>query len=170
MLNVLATEYDKFSLFGILFLVTILFFGIIIFFIFQADKNSPTKTNVDENRPEENLYENVVFKERLKELMEVNGETIYTLSDALGVTPGTVLLWIKDDRQPTEEQLYDLASYFGCTREYLYGHKKATIKQIKKEYHDDDSKSSILLPFAIIGIAFLVLLILAVSCTGCLNR
>ena len=111
MLNVLAMDYDNSSLFGILFFVAILFFGIIIFFIFQADKNSPTETNVDENIPEENLYENVVFRDRLKELMEVNGETIYTLSDALGVTPGTVLLWIKDDRQPTEAQLYDLASH-----------------------------------------------------------
>ena len=167
---------DKITAILVVSLVLIIFATIVCLLIYflskdiEPDYTTENSTQKKETPPKENIYENVVFRDRLKELMEVNGETIYTLSDALGVTPGTVLLWIKDDRQPTEEQLYDLASYFGCTREYLYGYKKATIKKDKKEYTESDTSSSILTAYVIILICFVILIVFISSCTGCLNR
>ncbi|WP_258088403.1 helix-turn-helix domain-containing protein [Weissella fangxianensis] len=63
---------------------------------------------------------------RLKELRKQRHETLQNVSDAIGVSNGTVANYENEKREPRIDVLIKLADYFDVSVDYLIGHEKTS--------------------------------------------
>ena len=62
-----------------------------------------------------------VFSRRLKELRIERGLSLTTLAKVLDINHSTLLRWERGEMAPSIIHLYNLATYFGVTSDYLIG-------------------------------------------------
>ncbi len=62
-----------------------------------------------------------VFTQRLKELINENGISMYRLAKDIGVNKQTVIFWCDGMSEPKISMLKKLAEYFNVTADYLIG-------------------------------------------------
>jgi transcriptional regulator with XRE-family HTH domain len=77
--------------------------------------------------------------EKLKELREAKNMTQSQLGEYIGAKKSAISLWESGKRQPDQETLMRLASYFSVTVDYLLGHESPD--QIKKAPTPDDARA-----------------------------
>lgn len=64
---------------------------------------------------------NNLFPERLSELLAENCISMRTLAKETGVSAMSISDWAKGRVQPTAENIYIIAKYFGVSADYLLG-------------------------------------------------
>lgn len=62
-----------------------------------------------------------ILAEKIKELRKERGLSVLALSKILKVSHSTLLRWEKDTVIPSAENLYNMATYFGVSADYLLG-------------------------------------------------
>ena len=62
-----------------------------------------------------------LFCFRLKELRREKGLSARELAEKLCVRDSTIIRWESGKMMPTIDKLYDIASFFGVTADYLLG-------------------------------------------------
>ena len=77
--------------------------------------------------------------EKLKELRESKNMTQSQLGEYIGAKKSAISLWESGKRQPDQETLMRLASYFSVTVDYLLGHESPD--QIEKAPTQDDARA-----------------------------
>lgn len=77
--------------------------------------------------------------EKLKELREAKNMTQSQLGEYIGAKKSAISLWESGKRQPDQETLMRLASYFSVTVDYLLGHESPD--QIEKAPAPDDARA-----------------------------
>lgn len=77
--------------------------------------------------------------EKLKELREAKNMTQSQLGEYIGAKKSAISLWESGKRQPDQETLMRLASYFSVTVDYLLGHESPD--QIEKAPTPDDARA-----------------------------
>lgn len=77
--------------------------------------------------------------EKLKELRESKNMTQSQLGEYIGAKKSAISLWESGKRQPDQETLMRLASYFSVTVDYLLGHESPD--QIEKAPTPDDARA-----------------------------
>ena len=77
--------------------------------------------------------------EKLKELREAKNMTQSQLGEYIGAKKSAISLWEAGERQPDQETLMRLASYFSVSVDYLLGHESPD--QIEKAPTQDDARA-----------------------------
>ena len=62
-----------------------------------------------------------IFCERLKELKEEQKISTKKLSEVLNVNRSTIVRWENGDIVPSIDHLYNIATFFGVSADYLIG-------------------------------------------------
>ena len=65
----------------------------------------------------------IVFAERLRELMKEQGLNQVKLAERVGVKQNTVSAWLLKKKEPSLTSLWLVADYFGVETDYLIGRK-----------------------------------------------
>ena len=65
----------------------------------------------------------IVFAERLRELMNEQGLNQVKLAERVGVKQNTVSAWLLKKKEPSLTSLWLVADYFGVETDYLIGRK-----------------------------------------------
>ena len=65
----------------------------------------------------------IVFAERLRELMNEQGLNQVKLAERVGVKQNTVSAWLLKKKEPSLKSLWLVADYFGVETDYLIGRK-----------------------------------------------
>ena len=65
----------------------------------------------------------IIFAERLKELMKEQGLNQVKLAERVGVKQNTVSAWLLKKKEPSLTSLWLVADYFGVETDYLIGRK-----------------------------------------------
>ena len=65
----------------------------------------------------------VIFAERLRELMKEHGLNQVKLAERVGVKQNTISAWLLKKKEPSVTSLWLLADYFGVDVDYLIGRK-----------------------------------------------
>lgn len=61
------------------------------------------------------------FKDRLKELRETEGISMYQLALALNVSPAAICKWENGNAEPKVSYLISISEFFDCSLDYLIG-------------------------------------------------
>ena len=95
------------------------------------------------------------FAERLRELMEINGESVKTLSAKTGISDSCYYEYLSDLHVPSYENALKISEFFLCPLDFLFGFcedfkptRKAVVSDIKtrlKAAIDESGKSRYLL-------------------------
>ena len=64
---------------------------------------------------------NIIFAERLKELMKEQGLNQVNLASKVGVKQNTISAWLLKRKEPSIYSLWLVADYFGVSVDYLIG-------------------------------------------------
>jgi transcriptional regulator with XRE-family HTH domain len=70
-----------------------------------------------------------MFMEKLKELRSAKGMTQSQLGEYIGAKKSAVCLWESGKRQPDQETLVRLASFFSVTVDYLLGNDDVVVSK-----------------------------------------
>lgn len=65
----------------------------------------------------------IIFAERLRELMNEQGLNQVKLAERVGVKQNTVSAWLLKKKEPSLTSLWLVADYFGVETDYLIGRK-----------------------------------------------
>ena len=65
----------------------------------------------------------IIFAERLRELMKEQGLNQVKLAERVGVKQNTVSAWLLKKKEPSLTSLWLVADYFGVETDYLIGRK-----------------------------------------------
>ncbi|MDE6058948.1 MAG: helix-turn-helix domain-containing protein [Clostridia bacterium] len=65
----------------------------------------------------------ILFAERLRELMKEHGLNQVKLAERAGVKQNTISAWLLKKKEPSVTSLWLLADYFGVDVDYLIGRK-----------------------------------------------
>lgn len=65
----------------------------------------------------------IIFAERLRELMKEQGLNQVKLAERVGVKQNTVRAWLLKKKEPSLTSLWLVADYFGVETDYLIGRK-----------------------------------------------
>ncbi|MDE7453012.1 MAG: helix-turn-helix domain-containing protein [Clostridia bacterium] len=65
----------------------------------------------------------IIFAERLRELMKEHGLNQVKLAERAGVKQNTISAWLLKKKEPSVTSLWLLADYFGVEVDYLIGRK-----------------------------------------------
>lgn len=65
----------------------------------------------------------IIFAERLRELMKKQGLNQVKLAERVGVKQNTVSAWLLKKKEPSLTSLWLVADYFGVETDYLIGRK-----------------------------------------------
>lgn len=65
----------------------------------------------------------IIFAERLRELMNEQGLNQVKLAERVGVKQNTVSAWLLKKKEPSLTSLWLVADYFGVDVDYLIGRK-----------------------------------------------
>ena len=65
----------------------------------------------------------IVFAERLRELMNEQGLNQVKLAERVGIKQNTVSAWLLKKKEPSLTSLWLVADYFGVETDYLIGRK-----------------------------------------------
>lgn len=68
-------------------------------------------------------YMQIIFAERLRELMKEQGLNQVKLAERVGVKQNTVSAWLLKKKEPSLTSLWLVADYFGVETDYLIGRK-----------------------------------------------
>lgn len=63
----------------------------------------------------------MVIAQRIKELRLENKVSQKKLADAIGVDKRAVIYWEQEVNEPKATYIRNIATYFGCTADYLLG-------------------------------------------------
>lgn len=66
----------------------------------------------------------ILFIDRLKELLRDFGLSQYALAKRLGINQSTICNWLNGKKEPSIESLWKLADYFDVSIDYLVGRKE----------------------------------------------
>ena len=67
---------------------------------------------------------NIIFAERLKDLMKEHGLNQVRLAEKVGVKQNTISAWLLKKKEPCITSLWLLADFFDVEIDYLVGRKK----------------------------------------------
>lgn len=67
---------------------------------------------------------NIIFAERLKDLMKEHGLNQVRLAENVGVKQNTISAWLLKKKEPCITSLWLLADFFDVDIDYLVGRKK----------------------------------------------
>lgn len=67
---------------------------------------------------------NIIFAERLKELMKEHGLNQVRLAEKVGVKQNTISAWLLKKKEPCITSMWLLADFFDVDIDYLVGRKK----------------------------------------------
>ena len=65
----------------------------------------------------------IIFAERLRELMKEQGLNQVKLAERVGVKQNTISAWLLKKKEPSLTSLWLVADYFGVDVDYLIGRK-----------------------------------------------
>ena len=65
----------------------------------------------------------IIFAERLRELMKEQGLNQVKLAERVGIKQNTVSAWLLKKKEPSLTSLWLVADYFGVETDYLIGRK-----------------------------------------------
>lgn len=65
----------------------------------------------------------IIFAERLRELMKEQGLNQVKLAERVGAKQNTVSAWLLKKKEPSLTSLWLVADYFGVETDYLIGRK-----------------------------------------------
>lgn len=65
----------------------------------------------------------IIFAERLRELMKEQGLNQVKLAERVGVKQNTISAWLLKKKEPSLTSLWLVADYFGVDTDYLIGRK-----------------------------------------------
>jgi len=77
-----------------------------------------------------------MFRIRLKQLREGNGDSQYTFADKFGISQSTIGNWEAGKREPNFETLLNLADYFNVSTDYLLG-RETQKKELDAIFEDE---------------------------------
>lgn len=63
----------------------------------------------------------IIVAERIKYLMDAEDISQYSLAKKLGISQSTICNWLNGKKEPSIENLWKLADYFGETIDFLVG-------------------------------------------------
>lgn len=63
----------------------------------------------------------ILIVDRIKHLMETEEISQYALAKKLGISQSTICNWLNGKKEPSIENLWKLADYFGETIDFLVG-------------------------------------------------
>ncbi len=66
---------------------------------------------------------NIIFAERIKELMTEENLNQVQLAEKAGVAQNTISAWLSKKKEPSIRSLWLLADYFNVTLDFLVGRK-----------------------------------------------
>lgn len=67
---------------------------------------------------------NIIFAERIKELMTEDNLNQVQLAQKAGVAQNTISAWLSKKKEPSIRSLWLMADYFGVTVDFLIGRKE----------------------------------------------
>ncbi len=67
---------------------------------------------------------NILFAERLQELMKEQGLNQVALSEKIGIRQNTISAWLLKKKMPNISSLWVVADYFGVDVDFLIGRKE----------------------------------------------
>lgn len=67
---------------------------------------------------------NIIFAERLKDLMKEHGLNQVRLAEKVGVKQNTISAWLLKKKEPCITSMWLLADFFDVDIDYLVGRKK----------------------------------------------
>ena len=62
-----------------------------------------------------------IIRQRLKELREEKGLTVYALSKQIGIANQVIYQWERGESLPTPESIVKICKFFNCTADFLLG-------------------------------------------------
>lgn len=65
----------------------------------------------------------ILFSERLRELMQEQGLNQVKLAERVGVKQNTISAWLRKKKEPSLTSLWLVADYFGVETDYLLGRR-----------------------------------------------
>ena len=65
----------------------------------------------------------IIYAERLRELMKEQGLNQVKLAERVGVKQNTISAWLLKKKEPSLTSLWLVADYFGVDTDYLIGRK-----------------------------------------------
>ena len=65
----------------------------------------------------------ILFSERLRELMKEQGLNQVKLAERVGVKQNTISAWLRKKKEPSLTSLWLVADYFGVETDYLLGRR-----------------------------------------------
>lgn len=66
----------------------------------------------------------ILFTERLRELLRIYGITQYGLAKSTCISPSAICNWLNGKKEPSIESLWKLADYFDVSVDFLIGRKE----------------------------------------------
>ncbi len=74
------------------------------------------------------------IKDRLNDLKETHGLSVKKFAEVIGVSPSTIYMYLRGERQPNKEIMENIADYFNVDIDYLYCRSDIANKALEYGY------------------------------------